>query len=736
MIYIIKLLSVFLTLCCSLSLSAADGPSGSTHAARQFVENKGQVIDQNGRLNPSVRYSWHGKGLSVHLKINSFSYEVRRYSKPQPLIQEGRNSKGYELSDSASVQMHRVDVELIGANPHPKIIAAGKSEDYLNFYTTGTPEEGVVDVHQYSSVTYKDIYSHIDLQFVAGDNAVASGFKYNFIIHPGARIEDIRLAYHGADKTMLKGGNIFMSTSLGELQEEIPHSFEQENMKAVNVRYVRLDDNLYGFKASGYNKQHSLLVDPWCTYYGGEETESGNSIAVDQEDNLVVAGSTQSTLNIASSGVYQINFGGGLDAFVVKMTSEGSRVWATYYGGSGSDQGYGISTDNEDNIILVGSTLSSSSISTAGSFQPVSGGNGDCYLVRFTPSGIRLWATYFGGPLPDQAFSIATDSNNSIIIGGETTSNVNIATPGAHQTIFGGDEDGLLVKFDSSGNRLWATYYGGGNVGSLAQMERFTSLCTDAEGNIIGAGTTSSKENIASPGAHLDTLWGGVDAFVAKFDPSGTRLWGTYYGGEGNEDVGYCVTTDATGNILLTGNTNSIQNIATPGSHQTNLTINTAFLAKLSPSGTRLWGTYYGNGIGNVTGSCVATGDSNSIFLAGRTFADPGVTTPGSHQPNFNGTTFAKDAFLVRFDSNGFRQWGTYFGGPDWNDEINAVATDHQGNVVVTGYTQSDTNIATPGAYQDVGSFDAFIASFSGGGKLTTTSIAEAVLHSDASMLL
>ena len=149
----------FLLLAVSLQAKTFNSPNG-------FIENKGQIIDQNNNLNPSVKYLWTGNGLKVQLKGNSFSYEVLKtekfeYRNPTSLRMKRSEKKQSTkdcfvprsdgaFDDSTVIYSHRIDINLLGANPNPELKAEGQSEDYLNYYTTGTPEAGVTYVHQYN----------------------------------------------------------------------------------------------------------------------------------------------------------------------------------------------------------------------------------------------------------------------------------------------------------------------------------------------------------------------------------------------------------------------------------------------------------------------------------------------------------------------------------------------------------------------------------------------------------
>jgi len=276
------------------------------------------------------------------------------------------------------------------------------------------------------------------------------------------------------------------------------------------------------------------------------------------------------------------------------------------------------------------------------------------------------------------------------------------------------------VKFNSSGIRQWGTYYGGSGID-------FGACCSiDATGNLYLSGQTTSSTSIAiaTAGAHQAIFGGGPvsnnDAFLVKFNSSGVRQWGTYYGGNGN-DFGYASNFDSAGNIYLTGYTtdsNTGTVIATAGAHQT---INgggivDAFLVKFSSSGVRQWGTFYG-GSGDDYGTfCMMDGTGN-VYLAGQTSTSTGtiIVTNGSHQPIHGGGT--NDGFLVEFNASGTRQYGTYYGG-NFSEAVSACHIDSFGNLYLSGSSNtvcSGTVICTPGSHQTAfggGSNDAFMAKF------------------------
>ncbi|MEA3495495.1 MAG: PKD domain-containing protein, partial [Bacteroidota bacterium] len=574
-----------------------------------------------------------------------------------------------------------------------------------------TPEEGATFVRSYQKVTYKNIYKGIDIEFFVQENDEQK-FKYNFIVHPGADASLIKLKYKGANKIKLKNEKLHIETSNGNFYEDIPESWILENKEKISVRYKNSGENTFGFSCGEYSSYNTLIIDPmpnleWGTYYGG--TNVGYGIATDQNGNVYVTGWTYSTTAIATSGAHQPTFGGGIDAFIVKFNTSGQRLWGTYYGGTSNDYGNGITTDQNGNVYVSGSTHSTTAIATSGSHQSTFGGGIDAFIVKFNSSGQRLWGTYYGGSGYDSGPGIATDKNGNIYVSGSTSSTSAISTSGAHQTSFGGYKDVFIAKFNSSGQIQWGTYYGGnGNDWGYG-------IATDQNANVYVTGCTTYTNSISAivtSGAHQTSFGGYVDGFITKFNSSGQRQWGTYYGGSGY-DWGYGIVTDQSANVYVTGKTSSTSAISTSGAHQTThggVSGEDVYIVKFNSSGQRQWGTYYG-GSYDDEGYGIVIDQNANVYITGMTRSTSAIATSCAYQTSISGMSC--DVFITKFNSMGQRQWGTYYGGNGYEYGY-GIAIDQNANVYITGRTSSTSAIATVGAHQtSIGSFqDAFIAKF------------------------
>jgi len=679
---------------------------GSVHG---FIENKGQIVDQNYKPNADVLYLLNTPGLNVQLRKTGFSYDVYKIEykdNTHRLSSMGHDPLNHALPSDSLIpeyHFHRIDITLHGANPDCRVVPSEQLPDYFNYFTASAPPEGIRNIGQYSKVTYQNIYPGIDLEFFTSDE---HGYKYNFVIHPGANIRDIRLRIQGPDHISLVRDTLKFGTRFGEMEELIPESYYIVNNAKVDfqARFEQLNDELFGFSSREVIPENSLLViDPtairlWGTYYGGINEEWEGRCASDNYGNVFLAGTTMSTNNIASAGAYQGTLAGSFDCFLAKFTVAGQRLWGTYLGGPAWEFVRACVVDQSGNIYFSGETQSTFGIASSGSHQQVFGGGPeDCFIEKFNQAGDRLWGTYYGGDTLDYNGVVTVDKHGNVFLTGETYSDTGISTQGSYQpNRYNNSEDAFLAKFDSNGVRQWGTYYGGegGDAGSACTI--------DKSGNVYFGGGTTSQSNIASPGAFQPVYGGGYgDAFLAKFTTNGQRLWATYYGGSSYEE-GFNCTSDSSENAYLVGRTNSTNGIASPGCFQPVYGGGTydAFIVKFDSLGQRQWGTYYGGSYWDEALYC-SIGWNNEVFLAGATQSANNISTPDSYQPDPGGGNQDQDGMLIKFNSDGQRQWGTYYGGtaPDDFWKLSYVQDD---TLYLAGDTYSTANIASTHAWQEV----------------------------------
>ncbi len=665
-----------------------------------FVENKGQIRYHDIHYPHEVKYILQDKGLTLFFHKTGITYQWKS-------VELEKNGDGPELTTSAdsknhlrkikSVSTYRFDQIWEGTSENTQIDALEPQES-ISIYVVGETQK---QAHHYSKIIYRNIYPHIDIEYYIKDGKL----KYDVIVNPGGDVSQVHFQYEGGVEPNLAGGKIRIETPLGFLEEQQPVTYARSG-RTLNSSYASQNAH-FGFSVPEGNQEQAFTIDPdliWGTYYGGTLEDITSDVAIDVSGNVYLAGTTDSNSGIAASG-FQTTYAGAYDAYLVKFNSSGVRQWGTYYGGTGDEASYGLSVDGTGNVYLSGYTSSSTGISLTGGHQTVIGGSYDAFLVKFNSSGTRLWATYYGGTGDDFPFSNTTDGSGNVYLVGRTNSTTAIAV-GGHQNTNGGLVDAFLVKFNSSGVRQFATYYGGTGDEYGLDCE------VDASGNIFLSGQTFSTNAISTLGSHQVAYGGNRDAFLVKFNSAGIRQFGTYYGGTG-ADFLYASALDAGGNIIISGDTESTTAIASGGHQNSLLGLYDAFVVKFNTSGVRQWGTYYGNTGDDYSAvyKCIASDANSNIFLAGNTTSTSGIASGGSITTLSGGS----DAYLVKFNASGVRQWSTYFGGT-LDESANAVGFDPSTDYVyISGNTYSTSGIALGGHQSTLsGLNDGYLAKFRG----------------------
>lgn len=721
---------LFLLLTVSPGLAQNLTTNGISKSEPAFIRNEGQVIDQTGRPNRQVLYLLNSRGLNVQLKKNGFSYDTYEFEE-HPLSQVVSNDilskrkRGMAEDKIARRIFHRVDIQFVNSNPEVEIKEIGETASFFNFYNVPGIERGITGVKSFKRLYYKDLYPGIDVDFFIPEDP-AKPVEYNFIVHPHGDIGDIRMQISGANVTCTPG-SLELDLIHGKLSEVIPASWsgQGKNKTPVLVNFVQQEENIFGFDYADRNQKKentTLTIDPtpvrqWATYYGGEENESYfvGDVATDSRGNSVIVGYTQSSNILGTGGPPESAYEGQVFSFLAKFDPTGKLLWTTYYGGALGARLTRVTVDKDNHIIGVGDSASPENIATPGTHQTsLYEGNpenyGDGIIVKFDSNGNRIWGTYFGGESFDGLTGVTTDHQGNIYAIGTTASHENISTPGSFKEI--GDAD-VHHKW----NGILAKFDKNGNRiwATFYAGEETNEVAVDKEGNIYFVGSTYSNDEISTPGAHrkniLGTSWN--EAFIAKFTPSGERIWGTYFGGY-DYDFGEGLAIDSENNVIISGATRSAEHIATPGAHKEKKATSTdwdTFLAKFNSSGKLLWSTFYG---GDETESHyfnrVDVDINDNIFLFGSTGSNSGISTPDGFQPAM---LDGPDVFLTKFTQNGERIWGTYYGGNSSDFALSLDITD-QGDIFLIGWTYSSIGISTPGAHQVVhgGKIDAFLVKF------------------------
>ena len=461
----------------------------------------------------------------------------------------------------------------------------------------------------------------------------------------------------------------------------------------------------------------------FATFLGGIGADSVTAIAVDDLGFTYLAGSTTSPDFPTTPGAFDVGLNGGYDAFIVKLTPDGSALeYATFIGGAGDESVSAIEVVQTGEVLIAGKTASIDFPTTSGAFDTGYNGNGDAFVLRLNVNATDLvWSTFVGGVETDVAHGMSLDNQNNVYLSGDTTSSDFPTTPGAFDTDLGG-RDAFAAKLSADGSLLaYATFLGGNDDDSAAAIR------VDDGGNAFVAGRTRSIDFPTTPGAYDRSyndfdppLWYTGDAFVTKLNALGTELiYSTFVGGGlGDCEFACTMTTDQAGNVYLSGNTSSFDFPTTPGAFDE--TFNggyvegccDAFVVKLNAEGSALaYGTFLG-GADTEEGNGIKVNQMGQVFLTGNTGSVGFPTTSGAFDTTFNGQYPEGDrnAFLTALNENGSDLiYSTFMGiGYGW-----AVDANQTGYAFLAGRTYDPNFPTTPGAFDTTynGGFnDAFVA--------------------------
>lgn len=428
-----------------------------------------------------------------------------------------------------------------------------------------------------------------------------------------------------------------------------------------------------GVASSGSGDDLSPVTWTGTKQFGTASDDKSWSVAVDADGNVYVAGETWGGLNYA----------GGGDAFVVKYNAAGLAQWNLQFGTVALDRAFGVVVDTAGNVYVCGQTYGGLDGDT------FKGGDGDAFVVKYNAAGVRQWTKQIGTTGGDSANGVAVDINGNLYVaggvGGRLSGNV----------YAGGDADAFMAKYDALGEEQWLQQFGAGG------RDIISSVAVDADGNAHVAGEASGS-------LHGSPYVGGFsDAFVAKYDATGTWLWTRIFGaqlgvfGTSNTDAARSVAVDTHGHVYVGGWTTGALDGDTTASNHGLGSMGDGFVIQFDTTGTQQWIRQLGGG-GTDAVYGVAVDALGSVYLVGQAGSGLGG----------NRSAGGDDAFVMKYDAAGTRLWtrqpGTILG-----DYAYGVAVSVTGNVFAAGTTLHDLNGNTNiGGYN----FDAFVVKYEANG--------------------
>jgi hypothetical protein len=531
-------------------------------------------------------------------------------------------------------------------------------------------------------------FSAVDRVFADADLRVRflANDVVGYEIHVGPRATKTALTIRVTGSTALaidEDGSLVVSTEQGTVRHTPPVVVGEAGALGARSWFESVDASTVRIAWTVGEQGTPVVIDPtlvYSTYLGGSSIDSIESVALHPTNGTAYfCGLTLSADLPVTPGSFDVVASGGFDAFVGALNAAGTALqFLTYFGGTGDDLAFDLEVDSTGAVYVGGATSSSNFPVTAGAYSTTLSGWFDGFAAKFAPGGgTLLFSTYIGGSFTDAVFGIALTGTNTLYVVGQTESDRKLGAPS--------------LPFPVTSN-AYQPHLGNGSACSSGAI-----LC--------------------------DT-----DAFVARFDPTGTTLpYSSLLGGDGSDGAKdvvlqawnrpvLLIETNSTGIPgALTGSNNGWGGLfvtvpagdpgEAPGwftSGQQNDDTYVAILDVSQPAfdpanpqngnPQRVFGCFVdGTAFDNPTGIALEPRGTGVVVCGVTTSSDFPNTIVGSG-PNCSGSS-CKDGFVVKLDpsvapaSTPF-VWSRYLGGTQ-ADSAGGVAVDRAGQVFVVGDTAS-----------------------------------------------
>jgi hypothetical protein len=695
-----------------------------------------------GQADSSVQFLAHGPGYSLYLTGSEAVMVLNNVGQVSNLPGADEPNWKTATPDVASSQLApqsesppaMVRMQVLGGNPAPQVVGLDQLPGQVNYFLGNDPGNWHTHISTFARIEYQNVYPSINLDYYSHQGQL----EYDFVVAPGADPRVIHLGFTGADQLSLNdNGDLLIHAGTQDIVQHRPVVYQevndsrQEIASAILLQHKASGDALaprepaprsqpdssadiqeVGFTLGNYDAIRPLVIDPvlaYSTYLGGNAYDSGSAIAVDPATgDALVTGATGSA-DFPTANPFQPNYGGGEDAFVARLSADGSTlVYSTYLGGSNFDYGKGIAVDPGTGDVLVIGTTASTNFPTANALQPTYGGGGsDAFVTRLSADGSALiYSTYLGGSRDDGGYGIALDpaTDDALITGWTKSTNFPTANP-FQPNYGGGGHNAFVARLSADGRTLvYSTYLGGSD-----DDWGYAIAVDPGTGDALVTGLTFSTDfptaNAFQPTNH------GSNAFVTRLSADGSTLvYSTYLGGSTYDEADGVAVDPVTGDVLVTGYTGSTD-FPTANPFQPTLRgTQNAFVTRLSADGSTLvYSTYLGGSSldeGYAIAVDPATGDA--VVTGGTASTD--FPTANPIQPTIH------TAFVTLLSADGSALiYSTYLGGSG-SDQGRGIAVDPAtGDALVTGYTTS-TDFPTVNAFQprNHGGYDAFVVRIGG----------------------
>jgi len=437
--------------------------------------------------------------------------------------------------------------------------------------------------------------------------------------------------------------------------------------------------------------QVSPSVPKWVDDMGGTGSSISSFMKLDAQNNSYITGYFSGTVDFDPSPAVKnlTSINGSIDVFIAKYDTNGALIWVVSLGGNGTDTPNGLDFDSNGNITITGQYFSPTMDADPGPgvFNLTNAGGSDTFIVHVDGNGNFLWAKTIGGSGTDFGSKVANDHENNVLIASEFQSTVSVN--GTNYTAKG-NIDGLITKYDATGNIVWAFDLGAAGGGDNSTI----GVIVDNNDNITITGYLNGNVNFNPLGAafNVNQL---NSTYIAQYTSTGILLWVKIITGSATS-YGTNICFDAQNNIYVEGVFSSALNFN--GSTTLNsIGTRDVFFAKYSTNGTFQWAKNVGGVGSSITNYGIAASSDNNLYISG--YFSGNI----DFDPSPTATAYVKDhglqdLFLAKYDANGNYQWAFGAGNSGCSNTLaRYVAVDSNNDVILTGSFCSTVNFDVSG---------------------------------------
>lgn len=422
----------------------------------------------------------------------------------------------------------------------------------------------------------------------------------------------------------------------------------------------------------------------YSTYIGKDGVDSVATFTQDKSGNIVVAGCTDSQVFPTSTGAYDTTYNGGMDAFITKYDDKLSRIiFSTYLGGGSDDKINALTLDVNDNIYVAGETLSPS-FPLANAWRYEHGGKIDAFVTKISADGSQLnYSTFLGGAQNDRVLAITVDGTGKVVIGGETNSSNFPVIGGGYQSTLQGKYDGFITRLRSTGiGADFSTYFGGTGDDRISALRYNAAGSFIYFGG--DCSTLLSKGVNNTTGTFPDPIWpgdpnrpydatfnGGTDAFVGNISAAGVisdvnNQFVTYLGSNQNDRVvGLEIASD--NSVIIMGETQGGTSVKFPTTVPAYSAkgFTDVFFTKFSSNGRTLMSSLIIGGTGeDIPTAVMRVPASGEYFVIGSTNSSNFPIVSSNKLPLQSTNAGKNDIFLFQVNNSVTElNYSTYLGG-------------------------------------------------------------------------